>query len=126
LRPAHPPLRRGAPAVGPRDRRRAHRGGRSAPHPGLRAWRRVAAAPDRRSAGTGPRPTRDPGAPGMTAHGPLALPAAGLADRPAQLLVLLGALSLLPLALVLLTSFLKMVVVLSVTRSALGAPQVPP
>jgi type III secretion protein R len=57
----------------------------------------------------------------------LALPQAGpLADRTAELLVLLGALALLPAALVTLTSFLKISVVLSVARSALGAPQVPP
>jgi type III secretion protein R len=57
----------------------------------------------------------------------LALPPAGpLSDRPSELLLLLGALALLPLALVTLTSFLKMAVVLSVVRSALGAPQVPP
>jgi type III secretion protein R len=49
-----------------------------------------------------------------------------LADRPADLLLLLGALALAPVALVMLTSFLKMAVVLSITRSALGAPQVPP
>lgn len=62
----------------------------------------------------------------MTAAPPLALPAAGLAERPAELLVLLGALALVPVALVLLTSFLKMAVVLSLVRSALGAPQLPP
>jgi type III secretion protein R len=57
----------------------------------------------------------------------LALPAAGpLSDRPAELLLLLGALALLPFALVTLTSFLKFAVVLSIARSALGAPQVPP
>ncbi|HEY7726516.1 MAG TPA: EscR/YscR/HrcR family type III secretion system export apparatus protein [Anaeromyxobacteraceae bacterium] len=57
----------------------------------------------------------------------LALPAAGpLSDRPGELLLLLGALALLPLALATLTSFLKFAVVLSIARSALGAPQVPP
>jgi type III secretion protein R len=55
-----------------------------------------------------------------------ALPSAGLAERPAELLVLLGAMALVPVALVTLTSFLKMAVVLSIARSALGAPQVPP
>lgn len=55
-----------------------------------------------------------------------AIPPAGLAERPAELLVLLGALALAPVALVMLTSFLKMAVVLSLTRSALGAPQIPP
>ncbi len=55
------------------------------------------------------------------------LPSAGpVADRPAEMLVLLGLLALLPVALVTLTSFLKIAVVLSIARSALGAPQVPP
>ncbi len=59
---------------------------------------------------------------------PLAtVPPAGLAgDRPVELLLWLGLLALVPLALVTLTSFLKMTVVLSLARSALGAPQVPP
>jgi type III secretion protein R len=56
-----------------------------------------------------------------------ALPSAGpLADRSVELIALLGALALLPGAIVTLTSFLKISVVLSVARSALGAPQVPP
>lgn len=55
------------------------------------------------------------------------LPSAGpVADHPAELLVLVGALAVLPIALVTLTSFLKLAVVLSIARSALGAPQVPP
>lgn len=49
-----------------------------------------------------------------------------VAERPAELIVLIGLLAILPTALVLLTSFLKMSVVLSIARSALGAPQVPP
>jgi type III secretion protein R len=56
----------------------------------------------------------------------VAAPQALLSDRPADLLVLLGALALAPIALVTLTSFLKISVVLSIARSALGAPQVPP
>jgi type III secretion protein R len=57
----------------------------------------------------------------------LALPEAGpVAGRTVELLLLLGVLALLPAALVTLTSFLKISVVLSVARSALGAPQVPP
>jgi len=56
----------------------------------------------------------------------LAVAAGPVADRPAELLVLVAALALLPAALVMLTSFLKIVVVLSIARSALGAPQVPP
>jgi type III secretion protein R len=47
-------------------------------------------------------------------------------ERPLELLILLGARALAPLALVTLTCFLKVVVVLSVLRSALGVPQVPP
>jgi type III secretion protein R len=55
------------------------------------------------------------------------LPSAGpAAAHPAELLVLIALLALLPAALVVLTSFLKMTVVLSIARSALGAPQVPP
>jgi type III secretion protein R len=55
------------------------------------------------------------------------LPSAGpVADRPAEMLVLLAALALVPVALVMLTSFLKIAVVLSIARSALGAPQIPP
>ncbi|WP_242394648.1 type III secretion system export apparatus subunit SctR [Anaeromyxobacter oryzisoli] len=49
-----------------------------------------------------------------------------VAERPAEMLVLLAALALVPVALVMLTSFLKIAVVLSIARSALGAPQVPP
>ena len=57
----------------------------------------------------------------------LALPAPGpLTARPSELLLLLGAAALLPILLVTCTSFLKIAVVLSVVRSALGAPQVPP
>jgi type III secretion protein R len=57
----------------------------------------------------------------------LALPEAGpLAAFPAEALLLVAGLALLPLLLVTLTSFLKITVVLSVLRSALGAPQVPP
>lgn len=55
------------------------------------------------------------------------LPHAGpLADRPAELMALIAALAIAPAALVMLTSFLKITVVLSIARSAIGAPQVPP
>lgn len=58
---------------------------------------------------------------------PALLPSAGpVADRPAELIALVAVLALAPAALVMLTSFLKIVVVLSIARSALGAPQVPP
>lgn len=49
-----------------------------------------------------------------------------IGDRPAELLVTLAIVSLVPIALMTLTSFLKIVVVLSLTRTALGAPQIPP
>ena len=49
-----------------------------------------------------------------------------VADRPAEMLVVLALLAVVPAALVTLTSFLKISVVLSIARSALGAPQVPP
>ena len=55
------------------------------------------------------------------------LPAAGpIGDRPAELVLLIAAVSLAPVALVTLTAFLKISVVLSVLRHALGAPQIPP
>jgi type III secretion protein R len=54
----------------------------------------------------------------------LALAAPG--EGPVELLLVLGALALAPVLVMTLTSFLKVVVVLSVVRSALGAPQVPP
>ena len=58
---------------------------------------------------------------------PAAAPAAaGWGDRPIVMVVLLAALSLLPFALVLGTSFVKIAVVLSLVRNAIGAPQVPP
>lgn len=57
---------------------------------------------------------------------PADLAAGPLAARPAELLLLLGAAALVPVLLVTLTSFLKIAVVLSILRSALGAPQVPP
>jgi type III secretion protein R len=49
-----------------------------------------------------------------------------LLDSPVVTVVVLGALSLLSFALVMLTSFVKVAVVLSVLRSAIGTPQIPP
>jgi len=49
-----------------------------------------------------------------------------LPDSPWQLIVLLFVLSLLPLAMVMGTSFLKLAVVFSILRNALGIQQVPP
>jgi len=55
---------------------------------------------------------------------PFSLPDAG--PNPVSLLVLLAGMSLLPFLLVMFTSFTKMSVVLSLTRSALGTQQAPP
>lgn len=49
-----------------------------------------------------------------------------LPDSPWQLIALLFALSLLPLAIVMGTSFLKLAVVFSILRNALGIQQMPP
>jgi type III secretion protein R len=50
----------------------------------------------------------------------------GLASRPVLVLVAVAALSLLPFVLLLMTSFVKIAVVLSILRSALGSAQIPP
>lgn len=50
----------------------------------------------------------------------------GLADRPLALIFVMAALSLLPFALLMTTCFVKVAVVLSILRSAVGAPQIPP
>ena len=46
--------------------------------------------------------------------------------NPIVLVILLGALSLAPFVLIMLTSFVKISVVLSILRNAIGAQQVPP
>jgi type III secretion protein R len=55
-------------------------------------------------------------------------PAAGIsfADKPILMVGLLAVLSLLPFILVMMTSFVKIAVVLSIVRNAIGTPQVPP
>src|SRR5436189_2299532 len=55
-------------------------------------------------------------------------PAAGIsfADKPILMVGFLAVLSLLPFILVMMTSFVKIAVVLSIVRNALGTPQVPP
>lgn len=62
--------------------------------------------------------------------GALAAPSVALAQdggsRPLSVLLLLAALSVLPFVLVMITSFVKIAVVLSILRSALGTPQIPP
>jgi type III secretion protein R len=56
----------------------------------------------------------------------LAADKGGFADSPVGMMVVLAALTLLPFVLVMCTSFLKIAVVLSIVRNALGTPQVPP
>ncbi len=51
---------------------------------------------------------------------------AGIASRPVLLLIAMAALSLLPFIILLMTSFVKLAVVLSILKSALGASQIPP
>ncbi len=53
-------------------------------------------------------------------------PTSGLASNPLQLIVILGAMALLPFLLMMITSFVKIAVVLSIVRSALGTQQNPP
>ena len=50
----------------------------------------------------------------------------GLASRPVLLFIAVSALSLLPFIVLLMTSFVKISVVLSILKSALGASQIPP
>src|SRR5436305_7298167 len=49
-----------------------------------------------------------------------------LSNSPLAMLALLAAMALVPFAIVMLTSFSKIVVVLSIARSALGTQQAPP
>ena len=51
---------------------------------------------------------------------------AALASRPLTLVLLMAGLSLIPFVLLLMTSFVKVAVVLSILKGALGTPQVPP
>jgi type III secretion protein R len=51
---------------------------------------------------------------------------AGLASRPLVLVLVMAALSLAPFALLMVTSFVRISVVLSILRSGIGAPSVPP
>jgi type III secretion protein R len=50
----------------------------------------------------------------------------GLASRPLVLIVAMAALSLIPFALLMVTSFVRISVVLSILRSAIGTPSMPP
>jgi type III secretion protein R len=60
------------------------------------------------------------------AGGSAALTSGAGSSRPLVLLLAMGALSLVPFALLMTTSFVKIHVVLSILRSAIGTPQVPP
>jgi type III secretion protein R len=51
---------------------------------------------------------------------------AALASRPVSLLLVMAGLSLIPFVLLLMTSFVKVAVVLSILKGALGTPSVPP
>ncbi|HVF45011.1 MAG TPA: type III secretion system export apparatus subunit SctR [Pyrinomonadaceae bacterium] len=53
-------------------------------------------------------------------------PSSGGTANPVVLVIVLGALALAPFALIMLTSFVKISVVLSILRNALGTQQVPP
>jgi type III secretion protein R len=50
----------------------------------------------------------------------------GIASRPLVLILAMGALSLIPFAFLMVTSFVRISVVLSILRSAIGTPSVPP
>jgi type III secretion protein R len=50
----------------------------------------------------------------------------GLSSRPVLLFIALGALSIVPFVILLLTSFVKIAVVLGILKSAFGAAQIPP
>ncbi|MEW5853702.1 MAG: type III secretion system export apparatus subunit SctR [Myxococcota bacterium] len=52
--------------------------------------------------------------------------AEGVANRPLVLMTALAALSLLPFVIIMVTSFVKIAVVLSIIRQALGTQQIPP
>jgi type III secretion protein R len=62
----------------------------------------------------------------LAATGVAGVDAGGLSSRPLLLIIAMAALSLLPFVLLLMTSFVKIAVVLSVLKSALGTPQIPP
>ena len=51
---------------------------------------------------------------------------AGMANRPIMLMVAMGAMALVPFVLIMVTSFVKIAVVLSIVRQAIGTQQIPP
>ncbi len=60
------------------------------------------------------------------AHAATGLGDNSLASRPLVMILVMAALSLVPFALLMTTCFVKVAVVLSILRSAIGTPQVPP
>ena len=66
-----------------------------------------------------------PGVAQAAAHTHAAV-SAGLESRPLVLILAMAALSLIPFALLMVTSFVRISVVLSILRSAIGTPSVPP
>jgi type III secretion protein R len=62
----------------------------------------------------------------MSAALAAALPGAATSSRPVLLIAMMAGLSLLPFLVLLMTSFVRITVVLSILKSALGASQIPP
>jgi flagellar biosynthetic protein FliP len=78
---------------------------------------------------TGPTQPNDPGAPSskaVTSDPAVTVSVPGQPSRVLQVILLITVLGVAPAALLLCTSFTKIVVVLSLTRSALGTPSIPP
>jgi len=91
------------------------------------AGARAATAPA--AALTAPQPPTDPNAPGAvtTSTDPaVTVSVPGQPSRVLQVILLITVLGVAPAVLLLCTSFTKIVVVLSLTRSALGTPSIPP
>jgi type III secretion protein R len=65
-------------------------------------------------------------APALASAAASATKPAALGSRPLVLLFAMAALSLIPFALLMMTCFVRVAVVLSILRSAIGTPQVPP
>src|SRR5262249_40807553 len=106
---ARPPASAARPTIHPRAG-----GDRRAPLPGHERWSGDPASP--RGAPVS--------APLGLLTGPIPMPENG--PNPVALLLLVAGMTVLPFLLVMLTSFTKMSVVLSLTRSALGTQQAPP
>src|SRR5262245_15308054 len=95
-----------------------HRGCRSLPAGGRGRRADDGAGRAGRREAAGARGGARPGRPGRQAPSP--------AMKPIPLLLAMTALTLIPFALLMTTCFVRISVVLSILRSAIGAPQVPP